>query len=430
MAQNYMISDSRIVNLDEIQDIKDIILCGICFQVVTEEREPVECNNCHYKLFCSQCISGWAKTSYSCPYCHSFNSQFVDISPLLLNMIRGIRYSCQYQSKGCWETHSMKTLMKHEFQQENQRYFEMFKCSLCQRLLRNPQSCNTCKINYCKHCISNQLIQRNACPSCYQPNPTYSKISRNLMELLSKFKIYCKNKEQGCNEILLYEFVENHENTCKQCLNCKVKCLKCEQLILIEDQSSHQCQIKLNQVQDAIYVAPVLEALDEPLINNLGDNDNQNEQYQDQRQRMSYCKRIDNDTQIRAHLAFTIIYFIGTLIPFFSSIYTPINYVQTQNTKLILIIGGLLSAHHLLIIFGPLVSGFRFFHYNLRGRIIGNTVYRNVSQIIIQITFITILAINEVDTTIKGVTIGLSSLQILWNVIVIITINFNELSFY
>ena len=41
-----IISDARIMNSEDITDIKDLILCGICYQVVTEDRKPVECNSC------------------------------------------------------------------------------------------------------------------------------------------------------------------------------------------------------------------------------------------------------------------------------------------------------------------------------------------------------------------------------------------------
>ena len=36
-----IISDARIMNCEDITDIKDLILCGICYQVVTENRMPV-----------------------------------------------------------------------------------------------------------------------------------------------------------------------------------------------------------------------------------------------------------------------------------------------------------------------------------------------------------------------------------------------------
>lgn len=51
-AVDYLISDARIVNSDDIKDIKEYILCGICYQVVTEDRRPVECNSCQNQLFC------------------------------------------------------------------------------------------------------------------------------------------------------------------------------------------------------------------------------------------------------------------------------------------------------------------------------------------------------------------------------------------
>jgi hypothetical protein len=98
---SYLISDARIVNLDEIKDIKDYILCGICYQVVTEERAPVECHFCHNTLFCSECISSWIRQSRNCPYCHVSDAKFVDISPVLLNMIKSIKYHCKNKEGGC-----------------------------------------------------------------------------------------------------------------------------------------------------------------------------------------------------------------------------------------------------------------------------------------------------------------------------------------
>ena len=54
-----IISDARIMNSEDITDIKDLILCGICYQVVTEDRKPVECNSCQNQLFCTPCIDSW-----------------------------------------------------------------------------------------------------------------------------------------------------------------------------------------------------------------------------------------------------------------------------------------------------------------------------------------------------------------------------------
>ena len=57
-AEAYL-GENRIFNLEEIQDIKDLVLCGICYMVVTEDRAPVQCESCQNTLFCSQCIDSW-----------------------------------------------------------------------------------------------------------------------------------------------------------------------------------------------------------------------------------------------------------------------------------------------------------------------------------------------------------------------------------
>lgn len=47
MDDHEILGEHRIMNLDEIHEFKDYINCGICYQIVTENREPVECNSCH-----------------------------------------------------------------------------------------------------------------------------------------------------------------------------------------------------------------------------------------------------------------------------------------------------------------------------------------------------------------------------------------------
>ncbi len=135
MAENYLISDTRIVNIEEIKDIKDYILCGICYQVVTDERGPVECNSCHNQLFCTQCITGWSKTNSNCPYCHAASAKYVEISPLLLDMIKAIKFYCKYQGRGCPETFSMKGLVRHEhdcrFGSGSMKIQKLSKCNFC-----------------------------------------------------------------------------------------------------------------------------------------------------------------------------------------------------------------------------------------------------------------------------------------------------------
>ncbi len=109
-----LISENRIVNTDEIQDIKEYILCGICYQVVTEDRVPVQCTSCQNNLFCTSCIESWKKHNETCPYCHAGDARFVPVNPILRDMIKTIRYFCKFQEKGCTKTLTFEELRMHE----------------------------------------------------------------------------------------------------------------------------------------------------------------------------------------------------------------------------------------------------------------------------------------------------------------------------
>ena len=77
-------SEDRIVFTDDIKLIQELILCGICLQVVTEARIPVECNSCHNSIFCSACIKTWTHQNSSCPFCHKYEAEFVEISSVFM----------------------------------------------------------------------------------------------------------------------------------------------------------------------------------------------------------------------------------------------------------------------------------------------------------------------------------------------------------
>ena len=137
-SNDNIISDVRIMNSEEIKDIKDLILCGICYQVVTEDRIPVECNSCQNQLFCKPCIDSWKLQNDTCPYCHANNAEYVDINPILKDMIRQIKYYCKHQDKGCTEAFTSEHLKRHEAEcihGENdraQKYKMITKCKACE----------------------------------------------------------------------------------------------------------------------------------------------------------------------------------------------------------------------------------------------------------------------------------------------------------
>lgn len=53
--------------------------------------------------------------------------------------------------------------------------------------------------------------------------------------MLNNIRLFCKNADSGCLEVIPYEGLEKHEITCKQCLLCKVQCLQCNEVYLPEE---------------------------------------------------------------------------------------------------------------------------------------------------------------------------------------------------
>lgn len=53
--------DSRLIETDQIRGVRDLITCAICYQVITEDRVPMQCDTCQNQLFCKPCIELWKK---------------------------------------------------------------------------------------------------------------------------------------------------------------------------------------------------------------------------------------------------------------------------------------------------------------------------------------------------------------------------------
>ena len=79
------ITSDRIVNLDKLEVIEDLIKCPICFNYL---NNPYECELCG-GLFCEDCIQDWLKTKQKCPLrCSELKIKRADInSRKLLNVI-------------------------------------------------------------------------------------------------------------------------------------------------------------------------------------------------------------------------------------------------------------------------------------------------------------------------------------------------------
>ena len=79
------INKKRILNLDKISLIEELIKCSICNEILDK---PYECENCG-ALFCEECINDWLKTKDSCPVdCGNFKLVKVKLNTRkLLNLL-------------------------------------------------------------------------------------------------------------------------------------------------------------------------------------------------------------------------------------------------------------------------------------------------------------------------------------------------------
>ncbi|CAF0755332.1 unnamed protein product [Didymodactylos carnosus] len=103
-------------------------------------------------------------------------------------------------------------------------------CPICQNILSKPIACKTCENSFCSKCIRLWLIKKpNMCP--YNCRFEARKCPAILVTLLSKLKLDCRHKSQGCAAAIPYEALEQHElQQCdyriRQCPGCKQEMLK------------------------------------------------------------------------------------------------------------------------------------------------------------------------------------------------------------
>ncbi|CAF0862840.1 unnamed protein product [Rotaria sordida] len=130
----------------------------------------------------------------------------------------------------------------------NAQHIDLVHCPICCNILWKPVACNLCENSFCYQCIEKWLFEQQEqiieyidndnendylikslsltrCPFNCSPYKE-RKCSPLLTSILSKLTIECRNKLYGCQEILLYEQLEKHEEEfCQykiiQCSGCK-----------------------------------------------------------------------------------------------------------------------------------------------------------------------------------------------------------------
>ena len=91
---------------------------------------------------------------------------------------------------------------------------QILKCKLCLNILLNPYDCSKCGNTFCYSCINKLKESNKKCPfGCtdYEIAPS----SFAIKKFLNQLKFSCLNKENGCNEIISYNNIEQHDKNCE-----------------------------------------------------------------------------------------------------------------------------------------------------------------------------------------------------------------------
>lgn len=94
---------------------------------------------------------------------------------------------------------------------EEQKLDRSLLCFVCKKLVINPLHCTDCQILYCERCGYEN--PERTCQKC-KSKKLSNKIPPSQMVTLSKYNIYCKSKNSGCQLILFYENLLEHQEHC------------------------------------------------------------------------------------------------------------------------------------------------------------------------------------------------------------------------
>ena len=117
---------------------------------------------------------------------------------------------------------------------------KLISCPICKIIDYKPIKTKCCDY-FCEKCFKNSITKGLFCP-----NHPDIKIERNKNDIIDNLylnirgiiKVYCKNKEKGCNDILFIDNLNYHLNN--ECLFRKIKCDFCNLEIFYKDFQSHQ----------------------------------------------------------------------------------------------------------------------------------------------------------------------------------------------
>ena len=137
-----------------------------------------------------------------------------------------------------------------EFAEKPPEYLQS-SCPICLLVLREPYQVTCCGNSFCRACIQKIKTKNKPCPTCNKENFTnYSNLG--LQRPLYGFKVYCSDKDEGCDWQGELGQLDKHLNLNpdkdKQEIGCvytRVKCLHCSELY-------QRCLLKCHQTSECL----------------------------------------------------------------------------------------------------------------------------------------------------------------------------------
>ncbi|UJR16864.1 hypothetical protein I4U23_003762 [Adineta vaga] len=114
---------------------------------------------------------------------------------------------------------------------------DIITCPICMNIIWKPVTCQKCENSFCLKCIRLWLHEKpNACP--FNCRFQERKPPAILIKLLSRLKLTCQNKSNGCTLLIPYEGLEKHELA--ECLFRLTECSQCSKEMLYKNLVEHQ----------------------------------------------------------------------------------------------------------------------------------------------------------------------------------------------